>query len=123
VTEGARRLGMPLRDYLILAKEAGLSSSRYRARSSTTEVRAVICPDRSTPRSGSRRTAPRTCRPALEHHDHVRYRRTSGTSAPHGPHARVAEGDRRFTEFVPLPFVQWATRSSCNAAPARPDDA
>ena len=47
VTEGARRLDMPLRDYLILAKEAGLSTlPGTAAEILDDEVRAVICPDK-----------------------------------------------------------------------------
>src|SRR6202040_4246138 len=49
VTEGARRLDMPLRDYLLLAKEAGLSTlPGTAAEILDDEVRAVICPDKIT---------------------------------------------------------------------------
>ena len=47
VTEGARRLQMPLREYLRLAKEAGLSTlPGTAAEILDDEVRAVICPDK-----------------------------------------------------------------------------
>jgi FO synthase len=47
VTEGARRLGMPLGEYLALAKEAGLSTlPGTAAEILDDEVRAVICPDK-----------------------------------------------------------------------------
>ena len=47
VTEGARRLGMPLRDYLVLAKEAGLATlPGTAAEILDDEVRAIICPDK-----------------------------------------------------------------------------
>ena len=62
VTEGARRLGMPLRDYLA-AGQGGRAWRRCpapRPRSSTTRCGRSSAPTRSTPTSGSRRTAPRT---------------------------------------------------------------
>ncbi|MGZ4736249.1 MAG: 7,8-didemethyl-8-hydroxy-5-deazariboflavin synthase CofG, partial [Acidimicrobiia bacterium] len=47
VTEGARRLGMDLGEYLTLAKEAGLSTlPGTAAEILDDEVRAVICPDK-----------------------------------------------------------------------------
>ena len=47
VTEGARRLGMPLGEYLALLKDAGLSTlPGTAAEVLDDEVRAVICPDK-----------------------------------------------------------------------------
>src|SRR5690606_11685219 len=49
VTEGARRLGVPLRDYLAELAEAGLSTlPGTAAKILDDEVRAVICPDKVT---------------------------------------------------------------------------
>src|SRR3954452_23041746 len=47
VTEGARRLDMPLKDYLVQAKEAGLATlPGTAAEILDDEVRAIICPDK-----------------------------------------------------------------------------
>jgi FO synthase len=49
VTEGARRLGEPLADYLIRLREAGLRSlPGTAAEILDDEVRAVLCPDKIT---------------------------------------------------------------------------
>ena len=47
VTEGARRLDMPLRDYLPQLKDAGLATlPGTAAEILDDEVRAIICPDK-----------------------------------------------------------------------------
>ena len=112
VTEGARRLGMPLRDYLMLAKEAGLSSlPGTAAEILDDEVRAVICPDKVTTDEW------------LEAHDlaHEVGLRSNITImfghverpvhvARHIVRTRdLQKKTGGFTEFVPLPFVHMAS--------------
>jgi len=112
VTEGARRLGMPLRDYLILAKEAGLSTlPGTAAEILDDEVRAVICPDKIT--TDEWLEAHRTAHEVglrsnitimfghVERPVHV---------ARHLVRTRALQRETGgFTEFVPLPFVHMAT--------------
>ena len=111
MTEGARRLGVPLADYLRELKDAGLSTlPGTAAEILDDEVRAIICPDKvdtdewlEAHRDGARRRA------ALEHHDHVRARRIAGARGPPPrAHPGAAGRDGGFTEFVPLPFVHMA---------------
>jgi FO synthase len=112
VTEGARRLGMPLRDYLVLAKEAGLSTlPGTAAEILDDEVRAVICPDKVT--TDEWLDAHRTAHSVglrsnvtimfghVERPVHV---------ARHLVRTRELQKETGgFTEFVPLPFVHMAT--------------
>jgi len=112
VTEGARRLDMPLRDYLLRLKEAGLATlPGTAAEILDDEVRAVICPDKVNTEEWlfAHRTA----------HD-VGLR--SNVTIMHGTVERPIHVARHlvrtrdlqketggFTEFVPLPFVHMAT--------------
>jgi len=58
---GAKRSEVSLADYLVRLREAGLKTFRGPPREILDDpVRAVLCPTRSTPRSGSKRTAPPT---------------------------------------------------------------
>ncbi|HZP30104.1 MAG TPA: 5-amino-6-(D-ribitylamino)uracil--L-tyrosine 4-hydroxyphenyl transferase CofH, partial [Acidimicrobiia bacterium] len=112
VTEGARRLGMPLRDYLVAAKEAGLSTlPGTAAEILDDEVRAVICPDKIT--TDEWLDAHRTAHAVglrsnitimfghVERPVHV---------ARHLVRTRELQKETGgFTEFVPLPFVHMAT--------------
>jgi len=83
VTEGARRLGEPLRDYLTRLRDAGLKSLPGTAAEILDDpVRAILCPDKVDTVSWARHLL-RTR--ALQ-------RETGG-----------------FTEFVPLPFVHMAS--------------
>ena len=112
VTEGARRLGMPLRDYLILAKEAGLSTlPGTAAEILDDEVRAVICPDKvnteewleahRTAHSVGLRSNITIMFGTVERPVHV---------ARHMVRTRALQKETGgFTEFVPLPFVHMAT--------------
>jgi FO synthase len=55
VWQGARTLGMSVEKFLVELKEAGLGTlPGTAAEVLDDEVRAVICPTRSTPRSGPR---------------------------------------------------------------------
>jgi FO synthase len=112
VTEGARRLGMPLRDYLVLAKQAGLATlPGTAAEILDDEVRAVICPDKvdteewldahRTAHSVGLRSNVTIMFGHVERPEHV---------ARHLVRTRAVQQETGgFTEFVPLPFVHMAT--------------
>ncbi|MEX1007536.1 MAG: 5-amino-6-(D-ribitylamino)uracil--L-tyrosine 4-hydroxyphenyl transferase CofH [Acidimicrobiia bacterium] len=112
VTEGARRLGMPLRGYLVLAKEAGLASlPGTAAEILDDEVRAVICPDKVNTEewleahrlahSVGLRSNITIMAGHVERPIHV---------ARHLVRTRDLQKETGgFTEFVPLPFVHMAT--------------
>ncbi len=112
VTEGARRLDMPLHDYLVRLKEAGLATlPGTAAEILDDEVRAIICPDKVNTEEWlfAHRTA---------HEIGLR----SNVTIMHGSVERPVHVARHlvrtrdlqketggFTEFVPLPFVHMAT--------------
>jgi 7,8-didemethyl-8-hydroxy-5-deazariboflavin synthase CofH subunit/7,8-didemethyl-8-hydroxy-5-deazariboflavin synthase CofG subunit len=112
VTEGARRLGMPLREYLLLAKDAGLSTlPGTAAEILDDEVRAVICPDKVTTdewleahriaHSIGLRSNITIMFGHVERPIHV---------ARHMARTRALQKETGgFTEFVPLPFVHMAS--------------
>src|SRR5436190_18146891 len=112
VTEGARRLGMPLRDYLVRAKEAGLATlPGTAAEILDDEVRAIICPDKvttdewleahRTAHSVGLRSNVTIMHGSVERPVHV---------ARHLVRTRALQKETGgFTEFVPLPFVHMAT--------------
>ena len=112
VTEGARRLGMDLRDYLLLAKDAGLSTlPGTAAEILDDEVRAVICPDKITTdewleahriaHGVGLRSNVTIMFGHVERPVHV---------ARHLVRTRTLQKETGgFTEFVPLPFVHMAT--------------
>jgi FO synthase len=112
VTEGARRLEMPLRDYLLKLKDAGLATlPGTAAEILDDEVRAIICPDKVNTEEWlfAHRTA---------HEVGLK----SNVTIMHGTVERPVHIARHlvrtrdlqketggFTEFVPLPFVHMAT--------------
>jgi FO synthase len=112
VTEGARRLGMPLREYLVSAKEAGLATlPGTAAEILDDEVRAVICPDKidteewldahRTAHSVGLRSNVTIMFGHVERPEHI---------ARHIVRSRAVQKETGgFTEFVPLPFVHMAT--------------
>ncbi|HEY7135002.1 MAG TPA: 5-amino-6-(D-ribitylamino)uracil--L-tyrosine 4-hydroxyphenyl transferase CofH [Acidimicrobiia bacterium] len=112
VTEGARRLGMPLRDYLVLAKEAGLSTlPGTAAEILDDEVRAVICPDKITTDEwlDAHRTAHEV---GLRSNITIMFGHVERPVhvARHLVRTRALQRETGgFTEFVPLPFVHMAT--------------
>ncbi len=112
VTEGARRLGIPLRDYLLAAREAGLSTlPGTAAEVLDDEVRAVICPDKvdteewleahRTAHGIGLRSNITIMFGHVERPVHV---------ARHLVRTRSLQKETGgFTEFVPLPFVHMAS--------------
>jgi 7,8-didemethyl-8-hydroxy-5-deazariboflavin synthase CofH subunit/7,8-didemethyl-8-hydroxy-5-deazariboflavin synthase CofG subunit len=112
VTEGARRLGMPLRDYLLKSKGAGLSTlPGTAAEILDDEVRAVICPDKVTTEewleahriahSVGLRSNITIMFGHVERPVHI---------ARHLVRTRDLQKETGgFTEFVPLPFVHMAS--------------
>ena len=112
VTEGARRLGMDLAEYLMLAKEAGLATlPGTAAEILDDEVRAVICPDKINTEEWlhAHRTAHQVglrsnvtiMFGSVERPEHI---------ARHLVRTRTLQRETGgFTEFVPLPFVHMAT--------------
>lgn len=112
VTEGARRLGLPLRDYLLQARAAGLATlPGTAAEILDDEVRAVICPDKidteewlethRVAHSVGLRSNVTIMFGHVERPVHV---------ARHLVRTRdLQEETGGFTEFVPLPFVHMAT--------------
>ncbi|MCJ7672603.1 MAG: 5-amino-6-(D-ribitylamino)uracil--L-tyrosine 4-hydroxyphenyl transferase CofH, partial [Acidimicrobiia bacterium] len=112
VTEGARRLGMPLQDYLRVLQDAGLSTlPGTAAEILDDEVRAIICPDKVS--TDEWLEAHR-----LAHEIGLRSNVTImfGTveRPVHVARHLVRTRDLQkvtggFTEFVPLPFVHMAT--------------
>ena len=112
VTEGARRLGEPLVDYLIRLREAGLRSlPGTAAEILDDEIRAVLCPDKIT-------TAEWLEAHRVAHSVGLRSNVTMMFGAIEQPvhwvrhllRARaLQEQTGGFTEFVGLPFVHMAT--------------
>jgi FO synthase len=112
VTEGARRLGMPLDEYLTSLKAAGLATlPGTAAEVLDDEVRAVICPDKVTTdewleahrvaHSVGLRSNVTIMFGTVERPVHV---------ARHLVRTRDLQKETGgFTEFVPLPFVHMAT--------------
>jgi FO synthase len=112
VTEGAKRLGVPLAEYLVRLKEAGLKTlPGTAAEILDDQVRAVLCPDKINTEEWleAHRTA---------HQVGLRSNVTIMFGAVEQPvsWARHMVATRElqrqtggFTEFVPLPFVHMAT--------------
>jgi FO synthase len=112
VTEGARRLGVPLAEYLTRLKEAGLATlPGTAAEILDDEVRAVLCPDKidteewleahRTAHAVGLRSNVTIMFGAVEH---------PRSWARHLVRTRDLQHETGgFTEFVPLPFVHMAT--------------
>jgi FO synthase len=112
VTEGARRSDMPLADYLVLLRDAGLKTLPGTAAEILDDpVRAIICPDKINTEEWlfAHRTA---------HSVGLRSNVTIMFGAVEQPRSwarhlvRTRELQQEtggFTEFVPLPFVHMAT--------------
>src|SRR5262249_45042379 len=112
VTEGARRLGVPLTDYLRELRDAGLSTlPGTAAEILDDEVRAVICPDKVTTEEW---LEAHRCAHAVGLRSNVTIMfGTVGRPvhvARHLVRTRALQKETGgFTEFVPLPFVHMAT--------------
>ena len=112
VTEGARRLGEPLREYLGRMKEAGLSSlPGTAAEILDDEIRAILCPDKVNTEQWLQ------CH-EIAHEIGLRSNVTIMFGSVEQPvhwarHiVRTRELQKRtggFTEFIPLPFVHMAS--------------
>ncbi len=112
VTEGARRLGEPLRDYLVRMKEAGLASLPGTAAEILDDsIREVLCPDKIT-------TAEWLECHETAHEVGLASNVTIMFGSVERPHhwarhiVRTRDLQKRtggFTEFVPLPFVHMAS--------------
>jgi FO synthase len=112
VTEGARRSAMPLADYLVLLRDAGLKTlPGTAAEILDDQVRAVLCPDKINTEEWlfAHRTA---------HQVGLRSNVTIMFGAVEQPRSWARHLVRTrdlqletggFTEFVPLPFVHMAT--------------
>jgi FO synthase len=112
VTEGARRSEMPLSDYLVLLRDAGLKTLPGTAAEILDDpVRAILCPDKINTEEWlfAHRTA---------HEVGLRSNVTIMFGAVEQPRSwarhlvRTRDLQRQtggFTEFVPLPFVHMAT--------------
>jgi len=112
VTEGARRLGVPLVDYLTEMKAAGLATlPGTAAEVLDDEVRAIICPDKVNTEEWleAHRTAHRV---GLRSNVTILFGTVEAPVhvARHLLRTRsLQEETGGFTEFVPLPFVHMAT--------------
>jgi FO synthase len=112
VTEGARRLGMPLAEYLARARDAGLATlPGTAAEILDDDVRAQICPDKITTDEwlDAHRTAHRV---GLRSNVTIMFGHVEEPVhvARHLLRTRALQRETGgFTEFVPLPFVHMAT--------------
>jgi FO synthase len=111
VTEGARRLGEPLGDYLVRLVDAGLRSlPGTAAEILDDEVRALLCPDKIDTEQwlDAHRTAHRV---GLRSNVTIMFGAVENPRhwARHLVRTRALQAETGgFTEFVPLPFVHMA---------------
>jgi FO synthase len=112
VTEGARRSGVPLADYLVLLRDAGLRTLPGTAAEILDDpVRQVLCPDKITTDEWlfAHRTAHQV---GLRSNVTIMFGAVEQPRswARHLVRTRDLQRDTGgFTEFVPLPFVHMAT--------------
>ena len=112
VTEGARRSEMPLADYLVLLRDAGLRTlPGTAAEILDDDVRAILCPDKINTEEWlyAHRTAHRV---GLRSNVTIMFGAVEQPRswARHLVRTRALQRETGgFTEFVPLPFVHMAT--------------
>jgi FO synthase len=112
VTEGARRSGMPLADYLVLLRDAGLRTiPGTAAEILDDDVRAILCPDKIDTEQWleAHRTAHAV---GLKSNVTIMFGAVEQPRswARHLVRTRALQLETGgFTEFVPLPFVHMAT--------------
>ena len=112
VTEGARRLGEPLADYLVRLRDAGLKTlPGTAAEILDDEVRSVLCPDKITTEQWleAHRTAHAV---GLRSNVTIMFGSVEHpvSWARHMLRTRAVQRETGgFTEFVPLPFVHMAS--------------
>ena len=111
VTEGAKRLGEPLADYLVRLRDAGLGSlPGTAAEILDDDIRAVLCPDKIT--TDEWLAAHETAH-AVGLRSNITIMFGAVEQPVHWAHHLVRTRDLQertggFTEFVPLPFVHMA---------------
>ena len=123
VTEGARRLGMPLAEYLASLRDAGLATlPGTAAEILDDEVRAVLCPDKVEHRGVARGASHRPFgRSAVERDDHVRLGRAAASRARTTccELARCSARPAASPSSCRCRSCTWPHRSSCSTRRAR----
>ncbi len=113
VSQGARTLGLPVRDYLMMLKDAGLGSlPGTAAEILSDDIRKLICPDKLTTAEwlqvvGDAHSVglPTTSTIMFGHLEGIDHWARHLNALRRQQDDSMAAGDVGLTEFVPLPFV------------------